>query len=54
MALVHDWRRWDATPGVVSVSRNGKRRYDPIWKERLIAAALNRGFRLQGSRWSMG
>jgi transposase len=27
-------------PGVVSVSCNGKRRYDPIWKERLIAAAL--------------
>jgi transposase len=41
-------------PGVVSVSRNGKRRYDPIWKERLIAAALEPGFRLQGSRWSMG
>lgn len=30
-------------PGVVSVSRNGKRRYDPIWKERLIAAALEPG-----------
>lgn len=26
--------------GVVSVSRNGKRRYDLIWKERLIAVAL--------------
>jgi transposase len=30
-------------PGVVSISRNGKRRYDPIWKERLIAAALEPG-----------
>lgn len=30
-------------PGVVSVSRNGKRRYDPIWKERLIAASLEPG-----------
>lgn len=30
-------------PGVVSVSCNGKRRYDPIWKERLIAAALEPG-----------
>ena len=30
-------------PGVVGVSRNGKRRYDPIWKERLIAAALEPG-----------
>ncbi|NOW49040.1 transposase [Novosphingobium sp. SG751A] len=29
--------------GVVSVSRNGKRRYDPIWKERLITAALEPG-----------
>jgi transposase len=30
-------------PGVVGVLGNGKRRYDPIWKERLIAAALEPG-----------
>ncbi len=29
--------------GVVGVLGNGKRRYDPIWKERLIAAALEPG-----------
>lgn len=30
-------------PGVVRVFRNGKRQWDPIWKERLIAAALEPG-----------
>ncbi|SLK12784.1 IS66-like element accessory protein TnpA [Novosphingobium mathurense] len=30
-------------PWLVRVSRNGKRGYDPIWKERLIAAALEPG-----------